>query len=388
MAYSGKTNWQNNEIVEASDMNRIEQGISDADVGLENVQAAVDELTDDVGDVANLTTTDKSSTVNAINEVKGDVASHKEDGTQHAKTARFVIGTSTAGWTSADCDYLCDGTADQVEIMAALNALPTTGGEVVILDGTYNITAEIIVSRNNTLIRGNGNATILKRGFDKSKSGVIRITSKSGCKIESLLIDGNKTVYTGRNNYGIYLQSVNKTTVTLCSLTLSREGGIYVKDGSYISITNNIFDGNTVYAVILESSTNNTIESNIVIEWGKIKLDASNNNIINGNRVGDETTNATKVDLADSNYNLIIGNNCENGTTGIKLYQSSNNTIIGNSCFRGTGVPEDYGLSMYTINVSSSSNDNLISSNNCKGKAVNVTSSTGNTLVNNKFDAT
>ena len=29
------------------------------------------------------------------------------------KTQRFVIGTSTAGWTAADCDYLCDGTADQ-----------------------------------------------------------------------------------------------------------------------------------------------------------------------------------------------------------------------------------------------------------------------------------
>lgn len=31
MAYSGKTNWVNNEIVEAVDMNRIEQGITDLD---------------------------------------------------------------------------------------------------------------------------------------------------------------------------------------------------------------------------------------------------------------------------------------------------------------------------------------------------------------------
>lgn len=34
MAYIGKTNWQNNEIVEASDMNRIEQGILDVDADL------------------------------------------------------------------------------------------------------------------------------------------------------------------------------------------------------------------------------------------------------------------------------------------------------------------------------------------------------------------
>ena len=43
------------------------------------------------------------------------------------RTARFVVGTSTAGWTAADCDYLCDGTADQTEINAAITALPCNG---------------------------------------------------------------------------------------------------------------------------------------------------------------------------------------------------------------------------------------------------------------------
>ena len=33
MSYSGKTNWQDNEIVHASDMNRIEQGVTDLDTG-------------------------------------------------------------------------------------------------------------------------------------------------------------------------------------------------------------------------------------------------------------------------------------------------------------------------------------------------------------------
>ena len=63
------------------------------------------------------------------------------------RTCRFVVGTSTAGWTEADCDYLCDGTADDVEINAAIQALPETGGEIVILDGTYSITATITVSK-------------------------------------------------------------------------------------------------------------------------------------------------------------------------------------------------------------------------------------------------
>lgn len=36
MAYDAKINWQNNEIIETSDMNRIEQGVADIDAALQN----------------------------------------------------------------------------------------------------------------------------------------------------------------------------------------------------------------------------------------------------------------------------------------------------------------------------------------------------------------
>ena len=57
--------------------------------------------------------------------------------------AVFVVGTSTAGWTAEDCDYLCDGTDDNVEINQAIYDLPDMGGEVVLLPGTYNISQYI-----------------------------------------------------------------------------------------------------------------------------------------------------------------------------------------------------------------------------------------------------
>src|SRR5690606_7315040 len=110
----------------------------------------------------------KQYTDQEVAEVSQELAAHKANGTQHAKTARFVIGTSTSGWTEKDCDYLCDGTNDQVEINNAITALPATGGEIVILDGTYNITATISINKDNVFIRGNGNATILKRMWDTS----------------------------------------------------------------------------------------------------------------------------------------------------------------------------------------------------------------------------
>lgn len=77
------------------------------------------------------------------------------------RTVRFVIGTSTAGWTADDCDYLCDGAADQVEINAAITALPSTGGEIVLLDGTYTLSAAIAINKHKVTLRGSGDSTIL-----------------------------------------------------------------------------------------------------------------------------------------------------------------------------------------------------------------------------------
>ena len=228
-----------------------------------------------------------------------DLKSHKDDGAQHAKTARFVIGTSTAGWTAKDCDYLCDGTSDQVEINNAITALSASGGEIIILNGTYNITAKINVNKNNVSIRGNGNATILKRRWNSSSTeGVITLTSVEGCRVQNLQIDGNEANYASSNNYGIYL----------------------------------------------DSSSNNTI----------------------------------------------TGNTCNNNSRiGICLISSSNNTVTGNTCIRGTGQTSDYTSNQYTILLDGSSNKyNLISSNNCRGKAVSISGGTGNSAWGNKFNAT
>lgn len=69
---------------------------------------------------------------NAINE-SFDTISGK-------RTCRVTVGTSTAGWTQADCDYLCDGTDDQEELNAAIAAVYAKGGgEIAVLGGEYNL---------------------------------------------------------------------------------------------------------------------------------------------------------------------------------------------------------------------------------------------------------
>lgn len=92
---------------------------------------------------------------NAINE-SFDTISGK-------RTCRVTVGTSAAGWTQADCDYLCDGTDDQEELNAAIVAvLAKGGGEIAVLGGEYSITEKIDVSavKTSVSITGEMRATI------------------------------------------------------------------------------------------------------------------------------------------------------------------------------------------------------------------------------------
>ena len=57
-------------------------------------------------------------------------------------------------------DYICDGVADEVQIQAAIDALPAGGGRVVLSEGQFEISGDINL-RSNVVLVGQGTATIL-----------------------------------------------------------------------------------------------------------------------------------------------------------------------------------------------------------------------------------
>ena len=351
------------------------------------------------------------------------------------RVCRLVVGTLASGWTSADCDYLCDGTADDVEINAAIQALPSTGGEIVILDGTYNITATIAMNKGNVKLSGNGTATILKRMWDSSVSeGVITVTAANGgCYVENLQVDGNKATYKSINNSGIYLNNSSNNTVTgnTCN---NNYYGIYLNTSSNNTVTGNTCNNN-YYGIYLSSSNDNTVTGNTCNNnnYGIYLDTSSNNNTVTGNTCNDNNY-GSGIYLSNSNDNTVTGNTCNNNNYGISLYTSSNNTVTGNTCnnnnrgsgiyllnsndnntvtgntcnnnrkgiylsnsndntvtgntcIRGTGQASDYTSSQYTIQLSETSNNyNLIACNNIMGKNYTSEGGTGNTFVNNKYN--
>jgi len=94
-------------------------------------------------------------------------------------------------------DYLCDGTADDIQIQAAIAALPAGGGMVSIKEGTYDITATILVP-DNAWLKGLGFATILKLG-NSINASIIRNSNYSippntnrNIIVSDMKLDGNK----------------------------------------------------------------------------------------------------------------------------------------------------------------------------------------------------
>jgi parallel beta-helix repeat protein len=77
---------------------------------------------------------------------------HHEALHQHLNKANADVLVAASDSPDA-ADYKCDGTSDDVQIQAAIDALPANGGEVVLLPGTYNITATIKIRVEQVSLR-------------------------------------------------------------------------------------------------------------------------------------------------------------------------------------------------------------------------------------------
>ena len=195
-------------------------------------------------------------------------------------------------------DYICDGVDDQVEIQAAIDALPSGGGKVLLMDGTFNVHTCIYINRDNVVLEGYS-ANIFQT--DGSNCGVIE-TNGSNIKILGLTIDGNKSGNPDEiHAIGLYCDGVARSNVQVSDCYIhhsngdgiemgygdltdviisnnvihdSREHDVHVNGGSRIIITNNhLYNEETLASVVLDTS-----------EWNASKIEDVEvvNNIIHG----------------------------------------------------------------------------------------------------------
>lgn len=276
--------------------------------------------------------------------------------TPDTRVATLIVAASDSEYP-AKADYQCDGVDDHVEIQAALDALPTTGGEVKLLDGTYNCEVQIDLDTNQTL-RGCGRNIILTTSTANlvflSAVGVSG-TEKTGIVIADLQIDGGAS---NLGNVGIYFEYVDYSFIHDVYSRRHKKNayraGIALNQSDFNIITENTCIDNGYYAIFLLNSDDNTILGNTCqISDENIYLEDSNNNIIAGNIsqggscgiychgssynsvAGNifQTNSWSNIYLeSSSNNNTVTGNTCRENEYGVYLTDADNNSIIGNIC--------------------------------------------------------
>lgn len=343
------------------------------------------------------------------------------------KVVASVLVAAADSANRSAADYLCDGTDDQVEIQAAIDALnnPATGtqpGAVYLLEGTYNISGPI--NLNNTTpddsgksIIGAGKATVLKVKAGTTGVNVINVSVVEGVLISQLMIDGNNTT----NSRGIYFDRVTRSQVDKVWIENATEG-ILLASSSYNSVSHSHFknagiktgqvtgfgnsEGNRITynqlenisgnAMVLNSLTNNIISNNIISNDPQnntaagIRMESGNNNVISQNNVQGNAEEGILLTGTAISFNTISGNNVQgNNREGIKLDNAPKDNIITANTIYDNGATLGYD----GINLGQDADKNIISFNSIvdsagTGYGINISTSSceNNYLVSNLID--
>lgn len=253
--------------------------------------------------------------------------------------ATVVVASSTSELKSRKgADYICDGTADNVELQAAIDSLPSTGGKVVLLEGTYNLAATVNIAEANAqkgiTIQGQGYSTILKvnnsaniyaltfvpntdgiwatfRDFTINCNGANQTTGGGGiyaagaveCLFDNLWIHEPF-------NYGIYLYQIGEANyghhnrVTNC---LFDEGDNSSGEGVGILMQSN--DENRITNCEFQSmgGTAETIAAAAIID--RTGLNTIANCVFVGGGEGIRMVDASRMVIANNIFDSVVRNN-------------------------------------------------------------------------------
>lgn len=170
--------------------------------------------------------------------------------------ARIVVGTSLAGWTASDCDLLCDGESDQQEINAAIQQVleeSSTGGQVLLLDGTYNISERITISpgKKTLILSGSGpNCTRIVSTVPKQNQGSYNKGSQAQqteCEASCAILVSLDSSFSNPD-FAPTVQNLSlMTEVTSCGIAFtqwSTYSGGQVRDCSFEGFNNGVFTAN------------------------------------------------------------------------------------------------------------------------------------------------
>jgi len=244
---------------------------------------------------------------------------------------------------------------DYPTIQEAINAA-NPGDTIIVSSGLY-AEGQINVTKSLTLLADGG---VLVDGLGK---GHVFYVNETAVTIEGFTVRNSKIGFYA----GITLENVQNCTISRNIIT-DNWGGVSLSLSDNNIIVGNEIADNTVSSISLSESSNNKLVNNTLTGDG-VSLYKSSNNTISGNTV---TTTAYGVSLTESSNNMITNNTLKDTLSGVSLSRSNKNTISGNT-MRGFGG---------SIGLDESSNNTITANDSA---SVHMTKSSNNKLRNNNM---
>ena len=307
-----------------------------------------------------------------------------------------VVGTSTAGHTADEVDFLCDGVSDQAEIRQAMGEVVAAGaGTVLLLNGTYTLDGSIYINHTNVTLMGESQAVVLTGTGDSTttyggtmieclrqdnasvlprrarKIANLSIVSDQrihrlniqDCILDHVYIDAASENGSDGRGYGVtsdygnveytncYFENCfvcttleNYSVVHDCTFVNCERTTIY--SAEYSSCYNNTFVN--CASIIRETNGNNSFCFNRLINCGNIVETNGNESsfMMIGNII--DSTSSSLEDSGVRTTGIMVGNAISGYAPGLTIQYSGSNftaeptAIIGNYVNSGTGVGYDF----------------------------------------------
>lgn len=231
------------------------------------------------------------------------------------KYSTIVIGNSASGLTANDVDYLYMSDSNfSTTLTNAINALPSTGGEIKILSGTYTFTSNCrIFGSSNKLIKITGEGSCTK--FTGTGNCLLKY-----CEISNIQLNNKLNIKVPGGHVNIHDCEFNLTSgitsieVSSSSTSLSNISSITIKNNLLTSLSNESESSDFIKLTgNIHVSEFKIIGNYINISSGKIiitcAVDSMDNCHIMNNDISNGEININISKIPMDQYNKIFGNN-------------------------------------------------------------------------------
>ena len=296
-------------------------------------------------------------------------------------------------------DYVVTScTSAQTTINTAIAALPSGGGTIYLLEGTYIIDGSINLP-SNIKFTGSGVTTVIK--LKDSINATVNAITNSGASnnnitVDNIKLDGNKANNTAGTQTGINFNAVSSSRITSIYADNFRTNGVLWASGSNPDnlISNSSFTSNTTSAVeatLTDSSiTGNVFDSSSYGLRTNTGGNTSRYVTVSGNTFQNTSTFGVYLGTTNTNNYNVTGN-VFNMTAGsaIRIEWTTGHTISSNIINGGsTGIHMDCaGSSTVCTNIISNNNITNVTSGGISATSSSLgsvagTNITGNTVYN------